>query len=86
MIAAVKIKWPSKTILIGKMDMDAVYRHIHTNTRIASTRIFIVDNLAFLCLLLPFITTLSLVEYTTVRKAAIDLGNDLIRDKLLVDT
>ena len=36
--------------------------------------------LAFLCLHLPFGTTPALVEYTTISKAEIDLGGDLLTD------
>ena len=30
-ISAMRIKWPSKLILIGKTDIDTEYRHIRTN-------------------------------------------------------
>ena len=57
MMAAMRIKWPSKHILIGKIDLDDAYRSIHTNAQIAATFIAIVVKLAFLCLCLTFGTT-----------------------------
>ena len=41
----------------------------------------IVDELAFLCLRLPFGTTPVPAEYITISEAAIDIGNDLLRDE-----
>ena len=41
----------------------------------------IVNELAFLCLSLPFGTTPAPSEYTTISEAAIDLGNDLLRSE-----
>ena len=46
-----------------------------------SAFISIVDKLAFLCLRLPFGTTPAPSEYMTIREAAIDLVNDLLRDE-----
>ena len=69
-----------KRILIGKLDLDAAYRWIHANETTTSTCISIVDKLAFLCLRLPFGTTPAPEEYNAVGEAAIDLGNDLLRD------
>ena len=42
--------------------------------------ISIVGKLNFLCLRLPFGTTPSPLEYTTISEAEIDLGNDLLAD------
>ena len=70
-----------KMIFIGIMDLDASYLRIHANATTGSTCIAILDKLAFLCLWLPFYTTPAPAEYMTVRKAAIDLGNNLLRDK-----
>ena len=78
MISAMQSIWPTKRILIGKTDLDAAYRRIHTNATTASTCIAIVDELGFLCLRLPFDTTPAPAEYMTVSEAAIDLGNDLL--------
>ena len=74
-------RWPTKRILIGKTDLDAAYRRIHANSKTASTCIAIVDELAFLCLRLPFGTTPAPAEYATISEAAIDLGNELIKDQ-----
>ena len=79
MIAAMQIKWPSKSILIGKTGMDAAYRHIRANSWIASTFISIVDNISLLCLRLPFGTTPAPANYTTVSEAEIEPLNDLLR-------
>ena len=79
MISAMRIIWPTKRILIGNTDLDAAYHRIHANATTASTCISIVDELDFLCLRLPFGTTPTPVEYTTISEAAIDLGNDLLR-------
>ena len=68
-------------ILIGKIDLDAAYRIIHSHTITASTCIVIVDELAFLCFRLTFGTTPAPAEYTTISEAAIDLGNDLLQDQ-----
>ena len=81
MISTMRIRWPTKLILIGKTDLDAAYRRIHANAKTASTCIAIVDELAFLCLRLPFGTTPAPEEYTTISEAAIDLGNDLLQDQ-----
>ena len=81
MISAIPNKWPTKWIFIGKMDLDAAYPRIHENSTTGSTCIAIVDKLAFLCLWLPFGTTPAPSEYMTVRKAAIDLGNNILRYK-----
>ena len=81
MISAMRIRWPTKLTLIGKSDLDAAYRRIHTNSKTALTCIAIVDELAFLCLRLPFSTTSAPAEYTTVSEAAIDLGNDILQDE-----
>ena len=79
MISEMRSKWPTKRILIGKIDLDAAYCRIHAITTTASTCIAIVNELSFLCLRLPFGTTLALEEYATFSEAAIDLGNDLLR-------
>ena len=68
-------------MIIGNTDLDALYRRIHANYKTASTFIAIVDELAFLCLWLPFGITPVPAEYTNLGEAAIDLGNDLLRDK-----
>ena len=65
-----------KLILMEKIGLGAAYRRIHANTKIASTCIAIVDELAFLCLTLPFGTAPAPAEYKTVSEASIDLGND----------
>ena len=64
----------NKRILIGKTDLEAAYRQIHANARTASTCIAIVNELAFLCLRLPFVATPAPAEYMTFSEAAIDLG------------
>ena len=81
MISSMRSKWPTKRILIGKIDLDAAYRRIHSNATTVLTCIVILDELAFLCLGLPFGTTPAPAEYTTVSEATIDLGNDLLRDE-----
>ena len=81
MISAMQIKWPTKLISIGKTDLEAAYRWIHANATTVSTCIAIVDDLDFLCLMLPFGTTPAPAEYTTDSEASIDLGRDLLRDK-----
>ena len=42
MIVDIRIKWPSKCIVIGKTDLDAAYRRVHANAQIAATCIVIV--------------------------------------------
>ena len=74
-------KWPTKRILILKTDLDAAYQRIHANAITALTCIAILDELEFLCLWLPFLTTPVPEEYKTVSEAEIDLGNDLIWDE-----
>ena len=78
MIFAMRSRWPTKRILIGKTDLDAAYLRIHAHAKTASTCIVIVDDPAFLCLRLPFGTTPAPAEYMTISEAAIDLGNDLL--------
>ena len=81
MISAMRSKWPTKRILVGKKDLDEAYLRIHANAKIAQTFIAIVYELAFLCLRLPIGTTPTPEEYTTVSEAEIDLGNDIIWDE-----
>ena len=81
MISSMRRKWPTKRILIGKTDLDAAYCRIHAIAKTASTCIAIVDELSFLCLRLPFGITLAPEEYVNFSEAAIDLGNDLLRDE-----
>ena len=81
MISAIRSRWPTKRILIGKTDLDTAYRRIHANAKTALTCIAIVDKLAFICLRLPIGTTHAPLEYTTISKAEIDLGNDLLQDQ-----
>ena len=78
MISAMRIRWTIRLIIIGKTDLDAAYLRIHANGTTVSTCISIVDKLDFLCLMLPFGTTPSPEEYTTVSEVAIYLGNDLL--------
>ena len=80
MIAAMRIKWPSKRILIGKTDLYAAYRRVYANSQIASTCITIVEKLVFLCLSLPYRTTPTPVDYTTISETAIYIGNDFLAD------
>ena len=81
MISAMRSRWPTKRILIGKIDLDAAYCPIHANTTTVLTFTAIVDKIDFLCLMLPFGTTPAPAEYTTVSEAEIDPGNDLLRDE-----
>ena len=80
MIAAMRIKRTSKRILMGNIDLNAAYRHIHANAQISATCIVIVGKIAFLYLRLPFGTTPTPSEYTTISEAEIDLGDDLLAD------
>ena len=57
MISTMRIRWPTKVILIGKTDLDAANLRIHANATTVSTCIAIVDELDFLCLGLTFGTT-----------------------------
>ena len=79
MISAMRSRWPTKRILIGKTYLDAAYRRIHANVKTALTCIAIVHELDFLCLRLPFDTTPAPEEYMTVSEASIDLGKDLLQ-------
>ena len=81
MISAMRSRWPTKRILIRNTDMVAAYLRIHANVTTPSTCIETVNELAFIFLKLPFGATPVPAEYTTVSEAAIDLGNDLLRDK-----
>ena len=80
MISAMRSRWPTK-IFIGKTDLGAAYRRIRANAKTALTCTAIVDELAFLCLMLLFCTTPAPAEYPTTSEAAIDLGNDILQDK-----
>ena len=80
MISDMLIKWPSKHIMIGKTDLGATYRRFHANAQIAATYIAIVVKLAFLCICLPFGTTLTSAVYTTISEAEIDFENNLLTD------
>ena len=73
-----RLKWPSKCILIRKIDVYAVYCQIHANLQITSSCIEIVGILEFLCLGLPFGTTPALEYYTAISKSETDIGNDLL--------
>ena len=61
--------------------MDAAYRRIDANTKTVLICIAIVDELAFICLMLPFGTTPVPTEYMTISEAEMDLGNDLLQDQ-----
>ena len=78
MISAMRSRWPTKRILIGKTDLDAAYRIIHAHANTASTCIAIVEEIAFFCLRLPFGTTPAPAEYTNISEVAIDLGSDIL--------
>ena len=79
MISPMQSKCPTKLIIIGKTYPDAENRRIHANATTALTCISIVDEIAFLCLRLPFGTTSAPAKYTTVSEEAIDLFKDLLR-------
>ena len=81
MISEMRSKWPTKQILIGYTDLDSAYRQIHATVTTAMPCIVIVDQLDFLCLRILFRTTLTPEEYTTLSEAAIDLGNNILRDE-----
>ena len=79
-MSEMRLKWPSKRILIRKIDLVSAYRKIHTNSQIASTYIVIMVKNYFLCLRLPFFTTPALGDYTTISEESIDLVNDILID------
>ena len=81
MISAMQSRWPTKRMLIGKIDLDTAYRQIHEHANTASTCIAIDDELDFLCLRLTCGTTPAPAEYTTISEAAIEHGNDLLQDQ-----
>ena len=81
-ITAILLKWPSKCILIIKIDHDYSYHRIHANAKITSTCIAIVEGLDFLCLRLPFVTKLATPEYITISESEIDLENGILADML----
>ena len=80
-ISAMRSIWQTKRILIGKTDLDAAYWGIHANATTVLTCIAIVDELDFLCMRLPFVTTPAPAGYATGSEAAIDLGNNLLWDE-----
>ena len=79
-VAATRIKFPLKLILIGKTDLNNTYQRIHANAKIASTCISSVRKLAFLFLCLPFGTTPAPEECITIIEAESDLVNDFLAD------
>ena len=81
MISSMQSKWPPKRILIGKTDLDEAYLQVNENATTALGCIAILDELDFLYLRLPFGTTPTPAEYTTVSEAAIDIGNNLLEDE-----
>ena len=81
MISAMRNKWPTKRILVGKTDLDEAYLRIHANAKIAQTFIACCSWNGRICLRLPIVTTPAPEEYTTVSEAEIDLGNDIIWDE-----
>ena len=70
-----------KMIFIRKTDLNAAYRRIHINDTTVPTCISIVDELAFICLQLPFGATPAPEEYMTAKEAAIDLGKNLLQEE-----
>ena len=68
----------NKTDIYWKIDLDAAYRQIHANYTTASTCIPKVDKIDFACLWLTFGITPAPEYYTTIRKLAIDLGNNIL--------
>ena len=81
MTSTMRSRWPTQLILIRKTDLEAAYRRIHANATTASTCIAVVNELAFLCLRLPFGPTPAPAEYTTFSQAAIYLGKNILRDE-----
>ena len=75
-----RIRCPSKRILIGKLDLDAAYRRVHANAQIAAICIAVIGTLAFLCMRLTFGNAPAPAEYTTIIESAIELGNNLLAD------
>ena len=73
-------RWPTKQNLIGKIDLESAYLWIHANATTVPTWIAIVDEKAFLWLRLTFGITPATAEYTNVSEAAIDPGNNILRD------
>ena len=61
-----------------RKNIDAAYRRVHKNEQIAVTYITIVGKTAFLFLGLTFSNTHSQEKYTTISKAAIDLGINIL--------
>ena len=80
MTADMRLKWPTKRILIGKTDQDVVYRRVKAHSQIISTCIAIVGKLSLLCLQLQFGTMPSTSEYTTISEYSINLGKYLLVD------
>ena len=80
MISAMQKNGQHKGYLFGKMVLDAAYRQIHANATTTSNCIGILDKLDFFCLRSHIGTTPAPAEYTTINEAAIDIGNDLLRD------
>ena len=62
--------------------MDIAYRQIYVYAKTLLTRIAILYKLAFLSMQLPFGTIPVPEEYKYIIEAEIDLGNDLLREKL----
>ena len=78
MVVDMHLKWPSKRILIGRIDLNFAYWGIHANAQIESTCIVTVVLIAFLCLCFPFGTIPAPSGYTTIIDASIYLENDHI--------
>ena len=67
--------------MIGKTDLNAVYRKIHKKSQTKSTCIVITNELSFFFLHLTFGTITAPSEYTTIIEAEIDIRNCLLMYK-----
>ena len=81
MIHALKIKYPSIPILLGKYDLDAAYRRIHTALKEACQCITIIDRVAFLLTRLPFGTTPAADCFNTASETVTDLAQKIAEDE-----
>ena len=80
-IASMRIKFPSKHILIREIYLNAEYQRVHANAKITSTCIEIVVKLAFLCLCLNFCAKNVQEKYSTISKAETYIRSDILADK-----
>ena len=80
-IHSLRLRYPSKRILISKVDLEAAYRRVHVTPEKVITLISIWNGIAYLLTRLPFGASAGPSKYCTISEAIFDLLYDLLLDE-----